>query len=186
MRWLVARGPGCDLRCRCGLSSFNDGVEGLRVGNGNLAQHFSVQRNVGFLAGVDELTVPYVSLSAGCVQSGNPQASEIAFPEFAANSSVDGRPYAGLFRQPVQPAGRTAMALYCIEDSFLGLVSCGTFSYSWHISFPLKIFVSSRLLAAAEWGSSQAEKQALSIFDCRGLFAESVLSRLGRRAGHDS
>jgi hypothetical protein len=30
-------------------------------------------------------------------------------------------------------------------------MSCGTFSNSWHISFPLKIFYSTGLLAAAEW-----------------------------------
>ena len=33
----------------------------------------------------------------------------------------------------------SAMTLYCFENSFLGLVSCGTFSDSWHISFPTRI-----------------------------------------------
>jgi hypothetical protein len=40
---------------------------------------------------------------------------------------------------------------------------CGTFSDSWHISFPLRILDSSGLLAAAEWECTQAEKQARSI-----------------------
>jgi hypothetical protein len=55
------------------------------------------------------------------------------------------------------------MSLYCFEDSFLRLVPCGTFSNSWHISFPLKILDSSGLLAAAEWECTQAEKRACSI-----------------------
>jgi hypothetical protein len=54
------------------------------------------------------------------------------------------------------------MSLYGFEDSFFGLMPCGTFSYSWHFSFPLIIFYFSGLLAAAEWLGTQAEKQARS------------------------
>jgi len=53
------------------------------------------------------------------------------------------------------------MSLHGFEDSFLGPTSCGAFSDSWHISFPLKILDSAGLLAAAEWQETQAEKQAL-------------------------
>ncbi|MHC4569993.1 MAG: hypothetical protein ACYTE3_30085, partial [Planctomycetota bacterium] len=58
------------------------------------------------------------------------------------------------------------------------------FSYSWHISFPLKILGSSCLLAAAEWVCTQAEKQAVSKFDCRGLLVERGPGRLGSGAVH--
>jgi hypothetical protein len=50
----------------CGFSGFDDGIETVRVGNGDFAQHFTVQLNVCFLAAVDELAVPYATLSTGC------------------------------------------------------------------------------------------------------------------------
>jgi hypothetical protein len=154
MSRLVKRAGGHDLRFRCGLGSLNDGVETRRVGNSDFAQHFSIQGDVGLLACVDELTVPYAALPAGCAQSRNPQAAEIAFAAPAADSSIDFCTDAGFFGQTIEPACGTTMALCCFEDSFLCPMSCGTFSNSWHISFPLKIFDSTGLLAAAEWNGT--------------------------------
>jgi hypothetical protein len=118
--------------------SFYDSVEGLRVVNSYFAQHFPIQGNFGFFTAVNEFAVPYAPLTACCAQSGNPQAPEVAFSEFSADSSVDCRPDTGFFCQPIQPASGTAMTFYCFEDSFFRLASCGAFSYSWHFSFPLK------------------------------------------------
>ena len=56
-----------DSRFYFGLGSLNYGVETIRVGNSDFAQHFSVQPNIGFFAGVDELTVSYTPLPTGCV-----------------------------------------------------------------------------------------------------------------------
>jgi len=148
---LVTQCAGYDSRFCCSFGSLDDGVEAFGVGYSNFAQHFPVQGDVGFFTAVDELAVSYASLPARCAQACNPQTPEIPFPAFAVDSSINGRPHSSFLGEAIQPTCGTAMALYCFEDSFLCLVSCGTFSNSWHLSFPLKIFDSLSLLAAADW-----------------------------------
>jgi hypothetical protein len=137
----ATRVAGNDLRFCRGPGGLNDGIETRRIGNSDLAEHFSVQRDIGLLAAVDELTVPHAALPAGCAQSRNPQTPEIPFSIFSVNSSIDARPHRGLFGQTIEPTCGAAMSLYRFENSFLGPMSCGTFSYSWHISFPLRILI---------------------------------------------
>jgi len=141
MSWLATHVAGNDLRFCCGPGGLNDGIETRRIGNGDLAEHFSVQRDFGLLAAVDELTIPHAALPAGCAQSRNPQTSEIPFSISAVNSSIDVGPHRGFFGHTIEPTCGATMSLYRFENSFLRPMSCGTFSYSWHISFPLRILI---------------------------------------------
>jgi len=144
-------GRGHSLRSNGGFGGFDYGVKAFRIRNRNFTEHFSVQRDVGLLASVDELAVPYTAHTAGCAQPRNPQPAEVPFSAFSPHASVDIGPYHSFFGQTEQMPGRGAMALDCFEDSFPRLAPCGAFSYSWHISFPLRVPDSLRLLAAAEW-----------------------------------
>jgi hypothetical protein len=166
-------GRGHSLRSNGGFDGLDYGVKAFRIRNRDFAEHLSVQRDVGLLASVDELAVPYAAHTAGRAQPRNPQPAEVPFSAFPPDSSVDIHPDHSFFGQTKQVPGRGAMALDCFEDSFPRLASCGAFFYSWHISFPLRVPGSLRLLAAAEWKGphfslygkmvAKAEKQARSI-----------------------
>jgi hypothetical protein len=99
-----------DLRCCRSFDSLDYGIEALRIGDGNLAQHFSIQRDVGLLQAVDELAVSDAPLPARSVQSRNPETAEIPFLAFAPDSGIDIRSYSGFLGQPDQVARRAAMA----------------------------------------------------------------------------
>jgi hypothetical protein len=101
------------LRFRRDSGSFDDGIERLRVVNGDFAQHFPIQGNVSLFTAVNELAISNAPLPACCAQSGNPHAPEIAFSTFAVGSSVDICPDAGFFGQSKQPACGTTMAFCC-------------------------------------------------------------------------
>jgi hypothetical protein len=48
------------------LGGFNNSIECVWVSNGDFAEQFSVELNIGLFTAVDELAVSYTSLSAGC------------------------------------------------------------------------------------------------------------------------
>jgi hypothetical protein len=141
----------------------NDGIERLRIVDGNFTEHLTVQGDIGLFTAINKLAVPYPALPACGAQSNDPQAPEIAFSAFAIDSGVDVRAESGFFGKTILAACCAAIALDRFEDSFFRLAPCSAFSYSWHVSFPLKLGHSSRLLAAAEWVPTQAEKQACSM-----------------------
>jgi len=133
------------LSTNSSFGSLNDIIEALWVSYGNFTQHLTVQLNVGFFAAIDELTVSYASLPAGSTQPYNPKTSEISLAAFAVDSGIDGSSHTSFFGQAIIVTRRSAVSLYCFEDSFLSSVSCRAFSYSWHISFFLSEFSTFRL-----------------------------------------
>jgi hypothetical protein len=144
----------------CGLY---DGIESLRIIDGYFAQHLSVQGDVGLFQAIDKDAVAYAPLPACGAEPNNPQAAEITFSALAIDPGVDAGADTGFFRETDLLTGSAAITPDVFENTFLRLAPCGAFSYSWHVSFPLKKCISLRLLAAAEWEATQAEKQAISI-----------------------
>jgi hypothetical protein len=118
----------------------DNGIEALRVGDGNFTEHFTVQVDIGLLAAIDKQAVPYAPLSARSTQTNNPQTSEISFAAFSVDASTHGGPNGGFFGRTIKMTRGAAMAFYCFQDSFLSVASGGAFSYSGHISFPLQLY----------------------------------------------
>jgi len=67
---------------------FNDFVKAFCIKNCQLSQHFAVKLNVGFFQFTDELAVANAVL-AGCgINTGDPEATKIAFATFTVAVGV--------------------------------------------------------------------------------------------------
>jgi len=99
MSYIVARRtrPGLRLRFDGGANCVGYSVEAIRVGNGNLTEHLSIQCDIGLLAATYELAVPYASLPACGVEPDDPESAKFTFSSSSVFLSVDTRPNSGLF-----------------------------------------------------------------------------------------
>ena len=55
------------------LGPIDNRVEGLRIGDGDFAEHFSIQRDVGVFQATDESAVVDSALATGGADARNPQ-----------------------------------------------------------------------------------------------------------------
>ena len=109
------------------LGQFDELVERGRIGDGNLAEHFAVECDVGFLQTGNEAAVIVVTCFAGSRDTGDPQSAIVAFDEFAVTGLVNTRADDSLLDCTPGTAAGTAIAFGLFEPANFGLATRGAF-----------------------------------------------------------
>jgi hypothetical protein len=90
----------------------------------HLGELLAIELDIGQVQTVDELAVADAMQTSRCVESGNPQAAEVA----ATTSSVTVRKptcsHQVFFGSPVKPASATDVSLGALKHPPFGLTAC--------------------------------------------------------------
>ena len=101
---------------RCLLHFFNDSLESFRVVQGQVGQDFAVDFDTGLVQLVDEHAVRHVVFTDGCVDTDDPQGSEVTLLVPSVAVSVGLSFFVGVFRHSPDILSGSELTFGLFED----------------------------------------------------------------------
>ena len=95
---------------------FNDGLEGLRIVQSEVGQHFAVDFDTGLVELVHEHAVRHVVSTDGCVDTDDPQAAEVTLLVSSVAISVGLSLFVGVFRHSPDILSGSELTFGFLED----------------------------------------------------------------------
>ncbi len=125
-----------------GFGLLDDFRKSCRIVHRHIGQDFSIQLDTGFFQSVHECGVVHIVQTARCVDTDNPEFSELSFFLFSVAVGVDEASFDLLFRFSEVFSSSAVEAFGKLQNFLVSASSYDSCFYSWHF-FPFFTLASS-------------------------------------------